>query len=590
MARIDGVLLRRHALATVAALSVCTMASIGLALPAPPAGTTGLHYFCYFTDVSYDDAPSVYDHANVVLYGDALGDDKFQTSLPKIKRLRANPSTQSMGVVLSVYNQFFFPGGVPFDQVDTNPAHWPPQSWKNFRDALAPYASSLVSFYVIDEPPTSAAMATYIAKVAAQLKADFPKVHVQVTYTAQDIDNDVWTIPNGVDWVGYDCYPGPFETECFAKEQYAPGDGRTWRSVPYYYNKLKTAIARSHLPYQAQLVLIPEAWELSSTIDPSPEAQATILSRSEREIALAESDPSFAMIMPFLWDSVPSVPSIGAADLPMVKTYYQALGQHIVNGSARLAYPTSVGASSSYSVDSAPNRAFDYANTSAWNAGGYADAAIWASFADPITLSKLSLVTAQSPAGQTQHVVKSATSDTFWPNLATFTGFTSDNQTLTWSGSQPSNWLYIDTLQSPSWVGWREVDVWTTGSTRLYPIPLASTTAGTALLPSLVDGDGATIWTAFAYAPQSVDLDLGRVQTLSHIDLVVAQTPAGATTHIVYGGPALNQLRVLGTLSQFTQDGQDIALSGSFGNVRYLRVTTSVSPSWVGWREINVFR
>src|SRR5262249_41487899 len=97
-------------------------------------------------------------------------------------------------------------------------------------------------------------------------------------------------------------------------------------------------------------------------------------------------------------------------------------------------------------------------------------------------------------------------------------------------------------------------------------------------------------WNARAFQPQSIDLDLGQAQSLARIQLVVSQSPPGYTTHTVYGGPTLSSLTALHTFSQNTQEGDRLTTLGPFPNVRFLRIATTSSPSWVAWHEVNVFK
>lgn len=110
-------------------------------------------------------------------------------------------------------------------------------------------------------------------------------------------------------------------------------------------------------------------------------------------------------------------------------------------------------------------------------------------------------------------------------------------------------------------------------------------------LPSRsIDGDATTHWSAGGPAPQWIEFDLGEPQAISRIDLNVAQTPSGNTTHEVFGGLSPDKLRLLCSSEHNTDDGQWIKLSCPSENIRYLRVVTEKSPSWVAWREIEVYK
>lgn len=577
---------RQAALGTFVAIMGST--PFASALPLPQPNTAGLRYYGYFADLRYDDAAATADHANVVSgYGDYGNESVGTRTVSELKALVANPKTKTMGVVLTVGNEFFSyaANGVP---VPREKSDWTSR-WNTYKTMIKPYLANIVSFYLYDEPVTSdATLMSFLSTVAMQIKTDYPNIHRQVTFTAQGLDSSTVTIPNGLDWVGYDCYPGTFE-ECYDKEVLDPNNGYVWRSVPYYYAMLRAAIARSNLSYRPSLVVVPDARGMTGVPDASVNAQAAILSRVEREVAMAESDPDVAIVMPFLWDTIPDQQLVGIVDMPMLRTYYTALGKHIVNGSARLAYPTAVSATATYSADNAPSYAFDYSSSTMWSSGGYPIQEIFASFADPIVATQMKFVTAQSPAGSTEHILAGANFETSTGVIAQFSGSTADNQTLAWTGSRPLNWVRMETQVSPSWVAWRDVSIFATGTTRIYPSPL-SASGGSDSLVSLVDGSLSTAWSSGGYAPASADLDLRAPQTLSRIELVVEQSPAGSTHHVVYGGPTLNSLSVLGSFDGNTQSGQVLVLSGPFTGVRYLRVQTTASPSWVAWREINVFR
>src|SRR5512141_284341 len=49
-----------------------------------------------------------------------------------------------------------------------------------------------------------------------------------------------------------------------------------------------------------------------------------------------------------------------------------------------------------------------------------------------------------------------------------------------------------------------------------------------------VDGDFGTLWNATAFAPQSIEINLGSLNSIDEIRLYVAQSPAGNTTHEVW--------------------------------------------------------
>jgi RHS repeat-associated protein len=117
----------------------------------------------------------------------------------------------------------------------------------------------------------------------------------------------------------------------------------------------------------------------------------------------------------------------------------------------------------------------------------------------------------------------------------------------------------------------------------------ASLTWGPHTAEKSTDGDPSTSWIAGGWAPQWLQLDLGQPSSVSRVRLLVNQDPPGNTTHQVWGGPSPGSLTLLGTLSGHTQTGQWLELSAAAQGVRYVRVTTTGSPSWVGWSEAEVY-
>jgi hypothetical protein len=107
-----------------------------------------------------------------------------------------------------------------------------------------------------------------------------------------------------------------------------------------------------------------------------------------------------------------------------------------------------------------------------------------------------------------------------------------------------------------------------------------------------VDGSPEFTWNSGDHAPQWIEIDLGSAKAIGGISLLTAQLPDGDTVHRVLGrARASDPHRLLHEFTCSTVEGQRLEYSPPtpWGNVRFLRVKTTMSPSWVAWREIWVY-
>lgn len=104
-----------------------------------------------------------------------------------------------------------------------------------------------------------------------------------------------------------------------------------------------------------------------------------------------------------------------------------------------------------------------------------------------------------------------------------------------------------------------------------------------------VDGTGAQ-WGAGASPTQWIQIDLGQTYTVSLIRLMVGQYPDGNTTHNVYAGNSADNLQLVHSFDGLTKDNQllEFQPESPLTGVRYVRIVTTKSPSWVAWKEIEV--
>jgi len=105
-----------------------------------------------------------------------------------------------------------------------------------------------------------------------------------------------------------------------------------------------------------------------------------------------------------------------------------------------------------------------------------------------------------------------------------------------------------------------------------------------------VDGLADTTWNSGGAAPQSITVDLGSGKTISEVRLLVAQSPAGATTHVIEVRKANGAYKTVHTFAGSTTEFQWLRWfpSKPLKGVRYVRVVTTSSVSDVAWREVQV--
>jgi hypothetical protein len=107
-----------------------------------------------------------------------------------------------------------------------------------------------------------------------------------------------------------------------------------------------------------------------------------------------------------------------------------------------------------------------------------------------------------------------------------------------------------------------------------------------------VDGDLGNWWGAGAFAPQWIELDLGAAYTIADMAFLTSQSPPGETRHDVWvKGPSTGDAYVL--LHTFEAETTDnewlvVPLAAPVEGIRYVRIETKRSPSWISWREIEV--
>ena len=120
----------------------------------------------------------------------------------------------------------------------------------------------------------------------------------------------------------------------------------------------------------------------------------------------------------------------------------------------------------------------------------------------------------------------------------------------------------------------------------------ASREEGEQIAANAVDGNPGTFWNSGDFPPQWIEIDLGRPYDIKGMRLITSQSPVGPTTHEVYGkGSGTNGVwQLLCHFRGNTADGEILAETWPqpVARIEWIRVVTTSSPSWVGWRDIEV--
>jgi len=125
--------------------------------------------------------------------------------------------------------------------------------------------------------------------------------------------------------------------------------------------------------------------------------------------------------------------------------------------------------------------------------------------------------------------------------------------------------------------------------------PASVTVTASSSLPdsppgNALDGNIETLWSSGSSAPQWIQIDLGKATVVSAIRLVISQYPEGNTIHQIWVGADANNLTLVHEFKGFTKDPDTLEFVPSvpLTNIRYVKIVTTQSPSWVAWREIEV--
>ena len=246
-----------------------------------------------------------------------------------------------------------------------------------------------------------------------------------------------------------------------------------------------------------------------------------------------------------------------------------------------------------------PNAVIDGNLSSVWNSGGAAPQWVQIDLGQNYSVSRIRLNVTQSPSGTAIHQIYMGSQPQPTTLVYTFNQFTQDQQWLDQPFS-PSvsgvRYVKVLTTSSPSWVAWYEIELYGTPSSSEIKINAVSVTASNTypgFTPNaVIDGNVNNNWNSGGPAPQWIQIDLGQNYSVSRIRLNVTQDIIGTTIHQIYMGATPNPATLVYTFNQVTQEHQwlERPFSPTINNVRYVRVLTTSSPTWIAWYEIEFYK
>ncbi len=262
---------------------------------------------------------------------------------------------------------------------------------------------------------------------------------------------------------------------------------------------------------------------------------------------------------------------------------------------------------------------------SVWNSQQFAPEWFSITFDDFYLVDRIEMVVTQLPAGPTTHEVwLGSGSDTRVLYKRLIGVHTEDGQTLEVAISPPRRLkeVFILTLDSPSWVAWREVRVFGWLSANPLDAAVKATLDTTSTRPKgdaaeisapggenvsglglgfasaeeesahlAIDDDPNSIWNSLLHPQQWFSISLDEQYLVDKVEMVVAQTPAGPTTHEVWLGNGSGTRTLYKRFaSLLTEDGQTLEIAiDPPRSISEVLILTLDGPSSVAWREVRVF-
>jgi hypothetical protein len=246
------------------------------------------------------------DHANVNHVSAQL------TKLPELAAEFDGAARNNVRVIVDL-SDISFPWPTGQYQADF------PQKWLELAEFLKPYESQIVAFNHIDEPyfhvsrygPSADVLRQQIETVNAAIKAKFPNIPIAVTFAGNYIGEGL-IIPQGYDWVGFDCY-------FFDIGQMWDNCDSSGNSPDYYFDLLN----RTKNPHQ-KIFFVPDG-DYFSKEDFTQAIEILKVDIANRYYDMAANEPEVIMMLPYLWTEADG----GTREMDLLKTRYNEIGSEI---------------------------------------------------------------------------------------------------------------------------------------------------------------------------------------------------------------------------------------------------------------------
>ena len=128
------------------------------------------------------------------------------------------------------------------------------------------------------------------------------------------------------------------------------------------------------------------------------------------------------------------------------------------------------------------------------------------------------------------------------------------------------------------------------GKPNIAPLGSVSVSGGGESASFAIDDNPESLWASGRPPFGWIRVTLNRLHLVDRIELLVAQTPAGETSHQVWVGEASGVLTKIHEFADvFTSDGQTLSLSLDPPlTIDQVMILSTKGPSWIAWREVRV--